>query len=153
MKECSNCKDNKPFLSFAKDSSRKDGFYHMCKKCHRNYRQSKTQKETISRYWKEHYIAHKSKYRAKAGKRRAAKLQATPKWLTTKQLLAIECKYSVVEMLSKHGTQKYAVDHIVPLQGKTVCGLHVPWNLQVITELDNMKKGNRFNGEKLTAAL
>jgi hypothetical protein len=146
MKECSKCKDNKPFSSFAKDSSRKDGFYHMCKECHREYRQSKEQKENISLYWKKHYVAYKSKYRAKAGKRRAAKLQATPKWLTKEQLLAIECKYSVVEMLSKHGTEQYAVDHIVPLQGKTVCGLHVPWNLQVIASFDNLKKGNKFHG-------
>ena len=47
-------------------------------------------------------------------------------------------------MLNKNTAEKWHVDHIVPLQGKNVCGLHVEYNLKVIPAIDNLKKSNRL---------
>ena len=72
------------------------------------------------------------------------KANATPKWLSESQLLHIKCKYQLAAMLNIHGVEAWHVDHIVPIRGKDVCGLHVPWNLRVIPAKDNMTKGNRI---------
>jgi hypothetical protein len=69
-------------------------------------------------------------------KRRAQKLKATPPWLTVAQLLEIEEFY-------RNRPAGFHVDHIVPLQGENVRGLHVPWNLQYLPALENIKKSNR----------
>ena len=82
------------------------------------------------------------KVRSIRSKRRALELMATPRWVNHAD---IERVYKdAVDLQRLHG-EKYHVDHIVPLNGKTVCGLHVAWNLQVLTAEQNLKKGNRFN--------
>lgn len=85
------------------------------------------------------------KLRKNSALRRAALNGAKPKWLSKEHLAEISSIYrSAVDLELKTGV-KHHVDHIVPLQGKNVSGLHVPWNLQVIPAVENMKKGNRFN--------
>jgi hypothetical protein len=83
------------------------------------------------------------KLRAKGAKRRAMELNATPKWLTEEQDLQIKLIYKEARVLEEADGIKRHVDHIVPLQGKNVCGLHVPWNLQVITAKQNLSKSNK----------
>ena len=80
---------------------------------------------------------------ARQSKRRAVKRQAAPKWLTDQQKIQIESKFIEALWLSNATGIKHEVDHIVPLQNKTVCGLHVPWNLQVIPMVENRSKGNK----------
>ena len=89
---------------------------------------------------------NKSKVNFVTAKRRATKLQRTPIWIDEGQKKSIALEYELAAWCSKVMGMKYHVDHIVPLQGKTVSGLHVPWNLQVIPASDNHKKSNRFIG-------
>jgi hypothetical protein len=76
--------------------------------------------------------------------RYASKLQRTPIWLSSEQLKQIKIIYQEAAGLSQLLGEWYEVDHIVPLRGKTVCGLHVPWNLQILTASENSCKGNRL---------
>lgn len=71
---------------------------------------------------------------AKNARRRASKLNATPVWVDIKRLRAIY----------NNCPKGYQVDHIIPLQGETVCGLHVPWNLQYLTPSENCSKSNNL---------
>lgn len=75
--------------------------------------------------------------------RHAAKMNATPCWLTEAQLSAIELVYRHARDCEVTVGERYHVDHIVPLRGKNVCGLHVPWNLQVIPSDVNLRKYNK----------
>ena len=70
---------------------------------------------------------------------------ATPTWLTPEQLYNMQCTYKVAAQLSATSSEKWHVDHIVPIRGKDVCGLHVPWNLQVLPWKENIKKSNKHD--------
>jgi len=77
-------------------------------------------------------------------RRRLAKLQRTPKWLTEEQFAEIAAIYAEAQLLKSSTGEPMDVDHIVPLQGKNVSGLHVPWNLQIITAKLNRKWSNKL---------
>jgi hypothetical protein len=81
---------------------------------------------------------------AAVAKRKAAKLQRTPKWLTAYDKLKIRCIYSIAAMLTRHNGEPWHVDHIIPLQGALVSGLHVPSNLQVMRGVENVRKHKKF---------
>ncbi len=76
--------------------------------------------------------------------RRAARSKSTPRWLGAVHYDLIVMFYEIAKVLQNTTGKSHHVDHIVPLRGKIVCGLHVPWNLQVIPSTDNLKKSNRY---------
>jgi len=81
---------------------------------------------------------------AKAAEYRARKGKATPTWLSEEhkeQILRVYEHAHECEMLTG---DKYHVDHIVPLKGKNISGLHVPWNLQVLPADTNIAKSNSY---------
>ena len=80
-------------------------------------------------------------------KRHAAKLKAIPAWVGCAENLLIGKFYTKAKSLSEITGIPHEVDHIIPLQGKTVCGLHCPSNLQVLTASENRSKHNRLVGE------
>lgn len=74
--------------------------------------------------------------------RNASKLNATPAWLSKSQLEEIAAIYAEAALKTAETGIKHEVDHIIPLRGKTVRGLHVPWNLRVIEAYKNRIKSN-----------
>ena len=92
--------------------------------------------------------ANPARVTAKSTKRVLAKINRTPAWLTEQQRQSITTEYELAAWCTKVTGIKYHVDHIVPLQGKTVSGLHVPWNLQVIPATDNLIKSNKFSDKE-----
>jgi len=83
-------------------------------------------------------------YKALTSFRRRRFRDATPPWLTHKQKSEIRQLYRIAITMSQTTGERYVVDHIIPLQGEFVCGLHVPWNLRVITQEENLAKSNKL---------
>lgn len=75
--------------------------------------------------------------------RQLRKENAQPKWLTLDERRQMRVFYKEAARLTKEKGIPHEVDHIVPIRGKHVCGLHVPWNLQVLTSAENRRKSAR----------
>jgi len=101
-------------------------------------------KDHYKNYFVKYAKANRGKMNAKWMQREAAKKCRTPSWLDAQMKQQIEVEYSLAAWCTEVMNEPYHVDHIVPLQGKTVSGLHVPWNLQVIPAKLNQQKSNRF---------
>lgn len=89
----------------------------------------------LAEYAKEFVLTAQGKNAAYAAKHRAKQLNALPAWA---DLTAIDKFYVEAAATGLH------VDHIYPLRGETVCGLHVPLNLHLLSPLENLRKGNRI---------
>lgn len=100
-------------------------------------------KKAVSSAWQKRNTA---KVNAITRKRQASKLKRTPAWLTVEENEQIKDFYVMAKELEAIFGWKQCVDHMIPLQGKTVSGLHVPSNLQILSAKANMEKGNTYNG-------
>jgi hypothetical protein len=103
-------------------------------------------KERILEAGRKRRAANRDKVAALAAAKRAEKDMRTPKWLTKQDFADIRKFYALANELSQAYGFPWHVDHIIPLKGKTVSGLHVVDNLQVIPGSDNRKKSNLFHG-------
>lgn len=72
--------------------------------------------------------------------------EAIPPWLNDQQKSAIQWFYDEARRLTQETGVRHVVDHVAPLNGAHSCGLHVPWNLQVLTDSEN--KSKRFREDR-----
>lgn len=107
------------------------------------YRNSEHGKAVLKAIWKKPKhkesrknwkLKNKCKWNSIVAKRKAAKLKRTPKWADLNK----------IEQIYKNCPKGFVVDHIIPLQGKEVSGLHVAYNLQYLTPQENSIKHNKL---------
>jgi hypothetical protein len=124
-KKCFKCESTLPLTNFYKNIPH-------CKDCHtnKNIKYYNNRKDI----WDTYYENNKSDYIARNAKRRADIIKATPSW----------ANLTIIKDFYKNCPPGYHVDHIVPLKGINVCGLHVENNLQYLPADENLKKSNKF---------
>lgn len=161
VKICTGCKETRPLGEFPKDREKKDGFYSRCKVCVRVkngkwYRENHDKELALRKRWRVENLGHVRKLNTAA--KRRWKIRNPDKALLVSRVHAakrrsqmagrtwpgefnkrwIEAIYEAAQGLD------LVVDHIVPLNGKNVCGLHVPLNMQLLSASRNREKSNRY---------
>jgi len=127
----------KPRAMFNLDRSAKDKLRCYCAECDAKKKSD----------WRKN---NPHKHSATNARHHIKKLERMLKWGKEHLKPEIENWYRRAKLATIFMQELYEVDHIEPLQGKEVCGLHVPWNLTLLTKKENMKKGNRRVKEKST---
>lgn len=131
LRRCHKCGNIKPTIEFSKGIGKA-----LCKDCDNMHSEiyRKNNLDKCKNRCKLHYLNNKASYLARNALRRAKKLNATPSWADQNKIREIYNKCP----------EGYHVDHILPLQGQLVSGLHVENNLQYLTAEENLKKHNKF---------
>lgn len=146
MKECRVCGDVKPVTEYYKQARNRDGLFHECKKCctqrRREYYAANPEKQKIKN--RIAYEKNKRYYIDKGMMYLKKRRGAMPKWLNEKHKFLLEEIYELRDLRTEATGITHHVDHIIPLKGDGVCGLHVPWNLQILTAFENRSKGNKY---------
>lgn len=160
MKACNTCLVIKPLHFYGPHKLTKDRLRGECKECHKkatkNYRKKNKEKvnlynkmyaklhpDRIKKYVKKHKETNPGVVALTSRTHQAQRACRVPKWLTKFQKQHIKMFYEAAALLSLELGIELQVDHIIPLKGKTMSGLHVPTNLQVVTKAYNLSKGNR----------
>jgi len=128
----------------SKGIEKREGYYHSREGKAKRLRHLEETKESRRLYDQEYRRLNKAYFAEKNARRRASQIRATPSWLTSDDLEVMRAIYSKAQELSRETGVIHHVDHIIPLQGKKVCGLHCPSNLQILTDQENTSKGNKF---------
>lgn len=171
MKLCTQCnevKDKTEYYRFKKDAECKECAKERAKlylypnqDAPRGQKSSQQRRETQARYREKNrdkiragqrrYVQeNKAQVLARTHKYQAQKLNATPKWLTKEQCAQMEDTFIEAKQLTEalswlnEDNCPFEVDHIVPLCGENVKGLHVPWNMQIMPRSINRKKHNKY---------
>jgi len=121
LKYCPFCRSILSIENFHKDSNNLDNFQNRCKNC----------SSLMSKKWLKN---NPEKNKANTANYRAAKLNRTPIWADLNK----------IKEIYKNCPEGYHVDHIIPLQGEIISGLHIETNLQYLTETENLRKGNKW---------
>lgn len=151
VKTCNVCNKELPLSQFLgkkrkrKDGSSYKGYAWQCKTCKNN--QAKIYRKKNPDVAK----AYRNQPHVKAYRRERSRLKeirkshpAVPNWITAKHRKEIREIYLHAADCRAVTGEEYHVDHIIPLKGETVCGLHVPWNLQVLPADVNTRKSNKW---------
>jgi len=161
--KCSKCKELKPEHLFSKSKSNNRGLDYYCKSCRKEVKSRPSVKAAQKRceercrdkrraYNRDYRKSNKPYFAAKNREYVCKKTNATPNWLTDAQRAQIQNLYWLAQDLGRVTGESYHVDHIIPVQGKDVCGLHVPWNLQVLPADLNHRKSNKLDQTYLKVA-